>query len=83
MWGLSREEIDEDHHTFIEERLGAGEQGGGDFTEYLGERLPDSFDAGNVESFASFLLLMLRLEPQSRLSTGELLQAPFVTDALG
>ncbi|RAH57039.1 serine protein kinase [Aspergillus piperis CBS 112811] len=78
-FGITREEIDNDHGILIEKRLGSNNQDG-DFAEYLRERLPENFGAKNAESLASFLLLMLQIDPRERLSAEQLLQTPFMTD---
>ncbi|KAL4890865.1 serine protein kinase [Aspergillus ambiguus] len=81
IFGLTREEIDDDHHCLIDQRVGSNSQRDDEnFTEYLRERLPDNFGAGNVESFASCLSLMLQNVPHKRLPARELLQTPFMFD---
>ncbi|RDK47261.1 serine protein kinase [Aspergillus phoenicis ATCC 13157] len=40
-FGLTRKEIDNDHSSFIEQRLGANNQKNGDFKSYLRDRLPE------------------------------------------
>ncbi|PWY63312.1 serine protein kinase [Aspergillus eucalypticola CBS 122712] len=79
-FGLTREEIDNDHLSFIEQRLGSNNQKDGDFRLYLEERLPENFGAGNVETLTSFLSLMLQKDPHERLPAKELLQTQFMTD---
>ncbi|PYH36378.1 serine protein kinase [Aspergillus neoniger CBS 115656] len=69
-FGITREEIDNDHGILIEKRLGSNNQDG-DF----------NFGAENAESLASFLLYMLQIDPRERLSAKELLQTPFMTDS--
>lgn len=46
-FGITREEIDNDHCTLIEKRLGLNNQDA-DFAEYLRERLPENFGAENA-----------------------------------
>ncbi|GLA95652.1 hypothetical protein AtubIFM61612_008502 [Aspergillus tubingensis] len=55
-FGITREEIDNDHCTLIEKRLSLNNQDA-DFADYLRERLPENFGAENAESLASFLTL--------------------------
>ncbi|RAK86723.1 serine protein kinase [Aspergillus costaricaensis CBS 115574] len=78
-FGITREEIDNDHGILIEKRLGSNNQYG-DFVDYLRERLPENFGAENAESLASFLLYMLQIDPRERLSAKELLRTPFMLD---
>ncbi|XRM47458.1 hypothetical protein ABZX51_010430 [Aspergillus tubingensis] len=78
-FGITREEIDNDHCTLIEKRLSLNNQDA-DFADYLRERLPENFGAENAESLASFLVLMLQIDPCERLSAKELLRTPFMMD---
>ncbi|OJZ87272.1 hypothetical protein ASPFODRAFT_59710 [Aspergillus luchuensis CBS 106.47] len=78
-FGVTREEIDSDHGILIKKRLGSNNLDG-DFAEYLRERLPENFGAKNAESLASFLLLMLQIDPCERLPADELLQTSFMMD---
>ncbi|PYH73801.1 serine protein kinase [Aspergillus vadensis CBS 113365] len=78
-FGITREEMDNDHCTHIEKRLGSNNQNV-DFAKYLRERLPKNFGAENAESLASFLLLMLQIDPRERLSAKELLRTSFMLD---
>ncbi|OJJ71272.1 hypothetical protein ASPBRDRAFT_30992 [Aspergillus brasiliensis CBS 101740] len=80
-FGLTWEEIDNDHISFIEQRLGSDNQKNGDFQVYLRDRLPENFDAENVETLTSFLFLMLQKDPRERLPARELLQTPFMMDS--
>lgn len=76
-FGLTREEIDQDHETLISQILCLNRDQ--EFTGYLTDRLPDDFGAENVQNLASFLLLMLQISPQRRLSAKSLLYTPFVS----
>ncbi|KAL4999226.1 kinase-like protein [Aspergillus recurvatus] len=78
-FGLTREEIDNDHCSLISQRLDSNSQRDEDFTGYLRERLPNNFGAESVESLASFLLLMLQISPRERLLARDLLQTPFMS----
>ncbi|OJI81370.1 hypothetical protein ASPTUDRAFT_32781 [Aspergillus tubingensis CBS 134.48] len=78
-FGITREDIDNDHCILIEKRLGSNNQDA-EFAEYLRERLPENFGAENVESLASFLLCILQIDPRERLSAKELLRTPFMLD---
>ncbi|KAL7656574.1 hypothetical protein ACMYSQ_005653 [Aspergillus niger] len=79
-FGLTRKEIDNDHSSFIEQRLGANNQKNGDFKLYLRDRLPEKFGAENIETLTSFLSLMLQKDPRDRLPAEKLLRSPFLTD---
>ncbi|GJP87703.1 threonine ammonia-lyase, biosynthetic [Aspergillus niger] len=79
-FGLTREEIDNDHSSFIEQRLGSNNQKNGDFKLYLRDRLPEKFGAENIETLTSFLSLMLQKDPRDRLQAEKLLRSPFLTD---
>ena len=83
-WRLTDEEIDEDHCAYISEILNSGAQS---FTEHM-ERIMSS-QAGpfgisshvgpkDVPRFASFLLMMLKIDQQKRAPTSELLGHPFL-----
>ncbi|KNG83515.1 hypothetical protein ANOM_007753 [Aspergillus nomiae NRRL 13137] len=76
VFGLARQEIDNDHNALIDQRLSSNGQRGENFTNYLRARLPN-FTVDSVESLASFLLLMLQKSRQRRLSAKDLLQSPF------
>lgn len=78
-FGLTREEIDKAYETLISQILGPSGQSGQDFARYLANRLPNDFGAENTQSLASFLLLMLQINPKRRLPTKDLLYAPFVS----
>ncbi|KAL4941127.1 hypothetical protein BDV06DRAFT_7650 [Aspergillus oleicola] len=77
-FGLTREEIDKEHHSLISQILCLSGQRNQDFTGYLKDRLPNNFGAENVRNLASFLLLMLQTSPQRRPSAKSLLHTPFV-----
>ena len=77
-FGLTREEIDKEHETLIDQILSADCQKGQELTGYLTDRLPSDFGAGNVQNLASLLSLMLQRKPQDRLSAESLLRTPFV-----
>ncbi|KAJ9297968.1 hypothetical protein DTO271G3_4189 [Paecilomyces variotii] len=80
-FGLSAEQIDKEHDFLIGQILGNNGQGAGRFTEYLTDRLPE-FDTKDVQHFASFLLLMLQVNPRSRVSASKLLNHSFLVGAL-
>ncbi|RDW94233.1 uncharacterized protein DSM5745_01555 [Aspergillus mulundensis] len=78
-FGLSREDIDAEHLRQIEQVLGGGPER---FVEHLAARLPADFGEQNTRSLASFLLLMLQLDPARRMGTGELLDQRYLHDAV-
>lgn len=78
-FGLTREEIDKEHETLISQILCLNSQGDQELTRYLTDRLPNDFGAENVRNLTSFLLLMLQISPQRRLSAKSLLYTPFVS----
>ncbi|KAL4766062.1 kinase-like domain-containing protein [Aspergillus foveolatus] len=79
-FGLTRGDIDNDHCYVIDQRLGSNSLRNEKFTAHLRDRLPDSFGAESVEALASFLLLMLRINPRERLPARDLLQTQFMSD---
>lgn len=78
MFGLAREEIDEQHDSIITQRLCIDGQRGQEFAAYVKERLPGDFGSENAHSLASFLLDMLQISPERRLPAKDLLSAPFL-----
>ncbi|KAJ9243799.1 hypothetical protein DTO280E4_3020 [Paecilomyces variotii] len=79
--GLSAEQIDKEHDFLIGQILGNNGQGVGRFTEYLMDRLP-GFDTKDAQHFASFLLLMLQVNPGWRVSASKLLNHIFLVGGL-
>ncbi|RAK80077.1 serine protein kinase [Aspergillus fijiensis CBS 313.89] len=80
-FGLTREEIDNDHCSLINQRLSSNSQDDENFMRYLSDRLPNSFGAKNVKTLASYLSHMLQVSPRDRLSASNLLQTPFLSSA--
>ncbi|KAJ9196824.1 hypothetical protein DTO166G4_662 [Paecilomyces variotii] len=80
-FGLSAEQIDKEHDFLIGQILGNNGQGAGRFAEYLMDRLP-GFDTKDVQHFASFLLLMLQVNPGWRVSASKLLDHSFLVGAM-
>lgn len=79
-FGITREDIDNDHCSLINQRLDSNSQSDEKFRQYLREKLPDTFAAEDVEALASFLSLMLRINPRKRLPARDLLQTQFMSD---
>ncbi|OJJ46586.1 hypothetical protein ASPZODRAFT_132656 [Penicilliopsis zonata CBS 506.65] len=79
-FGLTEAEVDQDHRSLITQRFCPISQKDGDFPEYLQNRLHNTFGAKNKQGFASFLLFMLQLNPQCRLSAKRLLTDLFLLD---
>ncbi|KAL4733839.1 kinase-like protein [Aspergillus similis] len=79
-FGLTREDVDNDHYSLINQILDPNSQRDEKFTGYLRDRLPDNFSAECVETLASFLLLMLRINPRERLPARDLLQTQFMSN---
>ncbi|OOO05666.1 protein kinase [Aspergillus oryzae] len=77
-FGLTAEQIDEEHLYLIGQVLDKNNQTGDTFTQYLTDRLPADFGAENLERLASFLSGMLQEKAQKRMSTAELLRHPFL-----
>ncbi|KAL4778592.1 serine protein kinase [Aspergillus varians] len=82
IFGLSAEQIDEEHLGLISQLLGGGGHMNEAFVKHLTDRLPPDFGVGNIQNLASFLWLMLQQEPQKRISTAELLGHPFLTEEI-
>jgi hypothetical protein len=78
VFGLAREEIDEQHDSIITQRLCIDGQRDLEFAAYVKERLPGDFGSENAHSLASFLLDMLQISPERRLPAKDLLSAPFL-----
>ncbi|GIJ97978.1 hypothetical protein Aspvir_000086 [Aspergillus viridinutans] len=79
-FGLTAEEVDQEHINLISQLLGENDHLHESFTKYLMDRLPSDFGAENIQRLASFLWLMLRPDPQKRISTTKLLNHPFLID---
>ncbi|KOC12557.1 hypothetical protein AFLA70_215g002400 [Aspergillus flavus AF70] len=77
-FGLTAEQIDEEHLYLIGQVLDKNNQTGDTFTQYLTDRLSADFGAENLERLASFLSGMLQEKAQKRMSTAELLRHPFL-----
>ncbi|EDN03941.1 hypothetical protein I7I51_05199 [Histoplasma capsulatum] len=82
-FGLTAEQIDEEHAYRISQLLGKNGQGHENLTKHLTERLPYDFGAENVEHLASFLWLMLQQNPQRRMPTTKLLNHLFLVGEPG
>ncbi|KAG2415089.1 hypothetical protein HFD88_006280 [Aspergillus terreus] len=78
VFGLAREEIDEQHDSIITQRLCIDGQRDQEFAAYVKERLPGDFGSENAHSLASFLWAMLQVSPERRLPAKDLLSAPFL-----
>jgi serine/threonine-protein kinase SRPK3 len=77
-FGLTAEEGDQEHIRLISQLLDKECSSRDIFTKYLMDRLPPDFGAENIQRLASFLWSMLRPDPQTRMSTTELLKHPFL-----
>ncbi|ODH45502.1 CMGC/SRPK protein kinase [Paracoccidioides brasiliensis] len=82
-FGLTAEQIDEEHAYRISQLLGKNGQVHENFTKHLTDRLPYDFGAENVEHLASFLWLMLQQNPQRRMPTTKLLNHLFLVGEPG
>lgn len=80
-WGLTDEQANEDHISRIDRILKKDGQVLESFMKHLTERLPSDFGTQNVQRLASFLLLMLELDPSRRMSTTRLLDHPFLVES--
>lgn len=80
-FGLTAEQIDQEHLYLVDQMLDKNGQMDKCFIEYLTDRLPSDFGAGNIQHLASYLVLMLQRDPQRRLTTTKLLNQPFLTES--
>ncbi|KAL4733021.1 kinase-like domain-containing protein [Aspergillus similis] len=76
-FGLSAEQINEEHLGLISQMLNENGQMDEAFVKHLKDRLPPNFGARNIHCLASFLWSMLQQDPQKRMSTAELLSHLF------
>ncbi|KAL4922941.1 serine protein kinase [Aspergillus undulatus] len=77
VFGLSWEEIDEEHLHLINQLFGNENTDRG-FVKYLSDRLPPDFGTENIQQLASLLSLMLQIDPRKRASAGDLINHPFL-----
>jgi serine/threonine-protein kinase SRPK3 len=75
MFGLTQDEIDEEHEGLISQLLDSSRC----FTTHLADRLMGEFGADNLARLADFLLLVLSRSPK-RPSAKQLLSTPFLAD---
>lgn len=75
-FGLTSEQIDEEHYTLINEVIDDDPEHRR-FTTYLKDKLPH-FREEDVVNLAAFLGSMLQRDPHSRKSTTALLRHPFI-----
>lgn len=76
-FGLTREQIDEEHYTLINKVIDDDPANNRCFTAYLKEKLPHCREE-DVMSLVSFLGSMLQRDLHSRKSTTALLCHPFL-----
>lgn len=81
-FGLSAEQIDEEHICLINQLLDGDSYMNGTFMKHLTDRLPPNFGAKNVQRLASLLWLMLERDPQKRMSTASLLDQPLLIEEI-
>ncbi|RHZ73682.1 hypothetical protein CDV55_106006 [Aspergillus turcosus] len=79
-FGLTAEEVDEEHINLISQLLGEDGHLHENCTKYLMDRLPSDFGTENIQHLASFLSLMLQSDPQRRMLTTNLLKHPFLIE---
>lgn len=79
-FGLTRDDIDNNHCSLIDQRLDSNSLRNEKFRGHLRDRLPDNFGAESLEALASFLLLVLQIDPRERLPAKDLLQTRFMSD---
>jgi serine/threonine-protein kinase SRPK3 len=77
-FGLSKEQIDEEHLGLINRLLGDDDSVNKTFMQHLTDKLPANFGGANIESFASLLRFMLQQDPQKRISAARLLKHAFL-----
>lgn len=76
-WGMTQEEIDEEHLGYINEILNSGALVGKSFTEYVAKKL-STFGTLDIQHLSSFLLMMLQIDQKKRAPTSKLLAHPFL-----
>jgi serine/threonine-protein kinase SRPK3 len=80
-FGLTAEEVDQEHIRLISQLLHEEASSHEIFTKHLMDRLPPDFRAEDIQRLASFLSSMLRPDPQTRMSTTEILKHSFLIEA--
>ncbi|RJE23790.1 Serine protein kinase [Aspergillus sclerotialis] len=81
-FGLSAEQIDEEHIYLISQLLDGNGYMNETFVKHLTDRLPPDFGAKNVQRLASLLWLMLERDPEKRMPTAKLLDQPFLIEEI-
>lgn len=77
-FGLSAEQLDEEHIYLISQLLDDDGHINETFIKHLTDRLAPDFGAKNIQRLASLLWLMLQQDPTKRTSTAKLLRHPFL-----
>lgn len=77
-FGLSAEQLDEEHLQLISQLLDGNGHMNETFVKHLTDRLPPDFGAQNIQHLASLLWLMLQQDPTKRTTTAKLLSHPFL-----
>lgn len=77
-FGLTDEQVDEEHIDLISQLLGEDGHVSESFVRHLTDRLPPDFGAENIQNLASFLWSTLHQDPQLRVTTSTLLNHPFL-----
>ena len=76
-WGMTQEEIDEEHIGYINKILNSGDPVDKSFTEYVAKKLP-TFGTLEIQHLSSFLLMTLQIDQKKRAPTSKLLGHPFL-----
>ncbi|OJJ88526.1 uncharacterized protein ASPGLDRAFT_63395 [Aspergillus glaucus CBS 516.65] len=78
-WGLTDEEVDQDHWYHISRIFKTDEPAHESFLRYLKGKLPN-FGSRKIQRLVSFLLLMMEQDPWKRMPTTKLLEHPFLVE---
>ena len=78
-WGLTDEEVDQNHWYHISRIFKTDEPVHESFLRYLKGKLPN-FGSRNIQRLVSFLLLMMEQDPRKRMPTTKLLEHPFLVE---